>query len=213
MKKDKTELIFIIDNSGSMMSIVNDMEPSIETLLQEQAALNGECNVTYFSFSNHVKEEFSSKPIKTVNKIGIKPSGSTALFDAIGTAIDSVGNRLAKLPESERPELVVVCSITDGMENASREYNQTQIKEKIKHQQDKYNWQFIFLGANQDAWSNGQSMGVSAGKSMTYATNSTSITGAYKATSDMISTMRCLESKVAANNVDFSVTDRENSVK
>ena len=88
--------------------------------------------------------------------------GSTALLDAVGRTIDSVGARLAAAPEEERPEHVVFVITTDGRENSSREYTAQRVREMVEHQQQKYSWQFVFLGANMDAVSEARNLGISA---------------------------------------------------
>lgn len=212
MKKDKTEIVLVVDNSGSMASIKNDTEGGLATFLKEQKELPGECNITYYQFSNNTTKIFENKPIKEVNSINISPSGSTALFDAVGQAIDEVGKRLAQTPEVERPELIIFVISSDGEENASREFTKAQIADKVKHQTDIYKWQFIFLGANFDAFTEGQSYGFQGGKTMQYSTSSAGITGGYASVSFLTSGMRCATDKTTLDTFCFSDSQRSASL-
>lgn len=215
MNKNRTELVLVLDNSGSMNGIKNDVEQGLKTVLKEQSEQPGECFVSYFQFSGTAKQVFSGVNIKNVKDITIHPLGSTALFDAIGLAVNETGARLKAMKEKDRPGLVVFIIGTDGEENSSKEFNRVQIKEMIRHQESKYNWQFIYLGANQDAWQIGQQYGFSGGKSMTYTTDPNAIHASYKSTSKMLSDLRSAVSvgESALDSYTFSNEDRENSAK
>ena len=121
------------------------------------------------------------------------------MLDAIGTTVDSVGNRLANTPEQERPYKVIVAIMTNGYENASQEYNKAQIKQKIEHQQEKYDWTFMFIGAGIDAITEGSSLGIMDGFSVSVQSTSGSTIATYDAISKMTSA-----SKVCINNTAFS---------
>lgn len=215
MNKNRTELVLVLDNSGSMAGIKNDVEQGLKTVLKEQAAQPGECFVSYFQFSGTAKQVFSGVNIKDVKDISIHPLGSTALFDAIGMAVNETGARLKAMKEKDRPGLVVFIVGTDGEENSSKEFKGVQIKEMIQHQESKYNWQFIYLGANQDAWQMGQRYGFSSGKSMTYTTDPDSIYASYSSTSKMVSDLRSAVSagESGLDSYTFSSEDRKNSAK
>ena len=168
-KKGLTEIIFILDKSGSMWSIKQDAIGGFNSFVEEQKKLEGEAKVTLVLFSSGYigtpshKVVFEGKDIHEVeplNETTYIPSGGTALLDAIGTMIDSVGNRLSSTHEYEKPENVIFAILTDGEENSSREYSRDVVFNKVSHQTAKYNWQFIYLGANQDAIGEAGSLGI-----------------------------------------------------
>lgn len=179
MNKQKTELVLVIDNSGSMQNIRADMEGGLNTLLASQKKAEGECVVTYYRFSSDTQRVYENRTLNEIDEIKIVPDASTALLDAIGLAVDEVGSRLAKTPENERPEKVVFVVITDGEENSSTKFKPSQIKEKIKHQEDKYSWQFIYLGSNQDAFTKGQDYGFGGQRSASYMPNTQSVNSTF----------------------------------
>lgn len=165
---DYTALLFIIDRSGSMGMIKDDMEGGINGVLEEQKKLPGEVTVDVAYFDNVLSydEKFLSLASASIE---IKPRGMTALHDAIVSSTTTFGAALSQLPEEDRPGTVLVIIVTDGYENASREAKITDVKNVITQQQDVYGWQFLFLGANQDAVETGASFGLAKGASMTYA--------------------------------------------
>ena len=210
MRPNKTEIVLIVDRSGSMASIKKDIEGGFKTFLEKQKALPGEANVTYYQFDDKHERVFELKPLSEVEGITIVPRGSTALLDATGRAINEVGGRLARTSEDERPENVIVVVLTDGEENASREFKIEKIKEMVKHQQEKYNWRFIFLGANFDAISAGASYGFTGGTTMSFATDSKSILCAVSSASDATSHYRSLGTKGV--DYSFSESERQNAL-
>ncbi len=207
MKKDKTEIVLVVDNSGSMASICNDMNGGLKTYLESQKSGNGECTVTYYKFSGKTERVFENVPVANVGDVSIKPSGGTALLDAVGTAINEVGNRLSKTPEKQRPELIIFQIITDGEENSSKEFSKAKIRDMVKHQEDKYNWQFLFLGTNFDAFQEGQNYGFQGGKSMSYGHDGQAINATFSVLSDTTSKMRLTANK--ADLADYSFTEQE----
>ena len=176
MKKDYTKIVFVVDRSGSMGSIANDVIGGYNKFIADQKALkHGTCDVTFYQFDTEYDAVYENTPIDFVKDLDHKtfvPRGGTALLDAVGTTIKNVGDHLAKLQESERPEKVLVVIITDGEENSSRSYNWDKVKTAVEHQTKVYNWQFTYIGANQDAWQVGANLGIAGGASLTYAANS-----------------------------------------
>lgn len=171
-KPNFTELIIVLDRSGSMGGIVDDTIGGINALISGQATSTGEVKLTLIQFDDKYGVFVDGKPIKDVpllNKQTYVPRGSTALLDAIGRTINDVGARLAATREEERPSLVLFVIQTDGQENASKEFSHQKIKEMIAHQKDVYKWQFLFLGADQDAFQ-GMSFGLSQGGVYNYFT-------------------------------------------
>lgn len=169
-QQDYTALAFVVDRSGSMTGIARDMEGGISALLTKQQELPGLLTVDYVRFDNQVEHVYKGVGPAGV-QIRIAPRGSTALYDAIGTTIDALGKRFAEMPEDRRPGKVIVAIVTDGYENASYRFTREQIKEMIQHQTDVYNWDFMYIGANQDAVLVAETFGINAGSALTYNTN------------------------------------------
>lgn len=170
-KKDLTEVVLIVDRSGSMCSVAEDMEGGMREFVKSQVEDPGETKITYTRFDGiveHILDNVSSNEV-ALDSLVLQPRGSTALLDGIGHTLVKVGNRLSITPEDQRPSLVVVVIVTDGGENSSSEYKYEQIKDLIELQKNKYNWQFVFLGANQDSFAVGQSLGVDYCKISNYA--------------------------------------------
>jgi hypothetical protein len=163
-----TALLFIIDRSGSMSTIKDDMEGGINGVLEEQKKIPGEVTVDIAYFDDQITYDDRFLSLESAS-ISIKPRGMTALHDAIVSSTRKFGDALSQLPEDERPGNVVVVIVTDGFENVSREFGIHDVKDTITLQQDTYNWKFVFLGANQDALQTGASFGLRKGSSYTYA--------------------------------------------
>lgn len=152
MNPNLTEIIFILDRSGSMAGLEADTIGGYNQFLKEQAAKPGELRVTAVLFDNEYECLYQS--VRPENA-GLSDRqyfvrGCTALYDAVGRAVDDTGRRLARTPEPDRPSRVIVVITTDGYENASRMYSHPQIQKMIRHQQEKYSWEFLFFGANID---------------------------------------------------------------
>ncbi|UUV17589.1 VWA domain-containing protein [Fusobacteria bacterium ZRK30] len=154
MKKDYHEVICIIDRSGSMDEIKSDAIGGVNFFIRSQKEFEGETALSLILFNDNYDVVYDGRDIKEVPLLDEKsyiPNGTTAMLDAVGTTIDRVGERLFKTSEAERPEKVIVAILTDGLENASKEYSYEEIANKVKLQQETYNWEFVFLAANQDA--------------------------------------------------------------
>lgn len=193
MKENLTAIAVIIDASGSMHSLTHDTIGSFNQFLTEQKAVPGEAifSLCTFNDSYHLVHDFVT--LSNVSELTIKtysPSGGTALLDAMGTTIDNLGAKLAALPEEERASKVIVLVITDGHENASSRYTREQIREKVSHQQEKYSWSFVFLGANIDAFTAGTSMGFTRSNSVNYQATAAGTKVAYNAISSSMTSYR-----------------------
>ena len=163
MQKDYTHLIIVLDASGSMSSIQDDIKGSFNEFLKKQREAEGQTVFDLFQFNDEVHRLVRSTNLAQFHDDLMdryECSGCTALNDAVCIAIDTVGHEFADMPESERPEHVLCVIITDGMENASREYTSKDVKKRIEHQKTAYNWQFQFLAADQDAFATGESLGI-----------------------------------------------------
>lgn len=163
-----THLYFLLDRSGSMQSISKATQDGFNAFIADQREEAGRCRVTLAQFDDQYTEVYADRDLADVPALKLEPRGSTALLDALGKLIVTAGERLAALPEAERPATVVVGVMTDGYENASSEWTHPQIKALIEQQVSRYDWQFLYLGADQDAIEEGMKMGFEAGKSMTY---------------------------------------------
>lgn len=167
-RADLVHLYFLLDRSGSMQSIKADTEAGFSAFLAEQRTVAGQCRVTLAQFDDDYEVVYSDKPIAEVPPLNLQPRGSTALLDAIGRLVTDAGSALAALPETERPGTVVVAIMTDGQENASHEWDRPAVKALVEQQSSDYDWQFLYMGADQDAIEVGSSIGVDAGHSLTY---------------------------------------------
>lgn len=162
MKKGLTEIIFILDESGSMGSAKSDTIGGFNEFIKNQKKIKGEVKFTFVKFSDYYKiihEGIDLLYVSALNEDTYTPSFSTALRDAVGKTIDQVNDRLKNTPEDQKPEKVMFAVLTDGEENASTEYSQTKVFNMVKHQTDRHKWEFLFLGADIDAWAGGSSIG------------------------------------------------------
>lgn len=160
--RNKQELIIILDRSGSMQTIKRDMEGGFQTFMssfRERSDL-GRVLVSLYQFNDHYQPVFMEMDARDVPPLWLDPSGSTSLLDAIGRTINSVGARLAARPEHERPGTVVFMIITDGEENSSHEFNRDQIRRMIEHQEQKYSWKFMYLGAGPSTFADARDYGI-----------------------------------------------------
>jgi hypothetical protein len=164
-----THLYFLLDRSGSMQSIRSDTMGGFDAFIEEQRGTPGRCRVTLAQFDDRYDEVYADRDLADVPPLELAPRGSTALLDALGRFITESGERLTALPDDERPGSVVVGVMTDGLENASGEWSHARIKALIERQTRDYGWQFLYLGADQDAIEEGSKMGFAADRSMTYS--------------------------------------------
>lgn len=151
MKSNFIHVCFVIDESSSMYSSIGDVKGGFKKIIDEQKANeNGTCAVSIFRFATMVKSpDFIMKDVNEIeNELTYDPSGCTAMYDGIGTAIDEIGKVLNDMSENERPEKNLIVIMTDGEENNSTEYRSSKVKEMIKHQQEKYNWTFLYIGTD-----------------------------------------------------------------
>lgn len=199
MKKNLTEMVFILDRSGSMQNLTSDTIGGFNSMIESQKSEPGDAFVTTILFDDDYEvlhDHINIQDIKPITNKEYYARGCTALLDAIGKTINSIGNRLSATPEYERPDKVIFVITTDGMENSSREFNKQTVKEMIEHQQDKYSWTFMFLGANMDAVSEASSLGINTDFAKTYTANSVGTQSVY---TSMTKAMSC------ARSVDFDI--------
>jgi hypothetical protein len=163
-----THLYLLLDRSGSMQSIKTDTEGGFAAFVEEQKRTAGECRVTLAQFDNHYEVVYADRPIADVPALDLQPRGSTALLDAMGRLITDSGTTLATMADDRRPATVIVAIMTDGYENASQEWTHPAIKALVEQQTGSYGWQFLYMGADQDAIEVGRGLGVAAANSITY---------------------------------------------
>ncbi|MHC5541508.1 vWA domain-containing protein, partial [Singulisphaera rosea] len=182
MKANATDITLVLDRSGSMDPIADDTIGGVNAFVAEQKKLPGEASYTLVQFDHEYFQVFGGIPLGDVPPLTREtfvPRGTTALLDAIGRAIVETGLRLSAKPEPERPSIVIFVIMTDGQENASQEYTADRINGMITHQREVYSWQFIFLGANQDALQTGGALGVHNGTALSCAANGAGTRAAY----------------------------------
>lgn len=171
MKKNFTELVFILDKSGSMSGLESDTIGGFNSMLQKQKGVDGECRITTVLFDNNYTLLHDRIDIRAVSPMTDKEyfvGGSTALLDAIGTTINKLVSVQRNTAEEYRAEKVMFVIITDGEENSSREYSADKVRGMIEHEKKKYGWEFIFLGANIDAVQTAQRFGIDADRAVDY---------------------------------------------
>ena len=164
---DYTALLLVIDRSGSMSTIRDDMVGGLQNLLAAQAKLPGTLTVDIVTFDDEIEHQAVFADPATV-KIQLEPRGMTALLDALGESLEGFRSALQALPVHARPETVQVVVVTDGHENASRRYTTAQVKRLITDLTEEWKWDFVYLGANHDAITVGGDLGFDAGSSLTY---------------------------------------------
>jgi hypothetical protein len=179
LKAGYTDINMVLDRSGSMESIKTETINGVNTFLEKQKELPGSASFTLAQFDNYYEVVHGGVDIQFVPPLTDQtffPRGTTALWDAIGRTIVDTGKRLESMPEAERPEKVIFVIMTDGFENASQEYKTADtINRMITHQRETYNWEFVFLGANQDAIAAAQKIGITRAAAMTYGANTVGV--------------------------------------
>ena len=163
MKQDYTHIIIVLDASGSMSSIQDDIKGSFNAFLDKQRQEPGKTVFDLFQFNDEVVRLVKSADLAQFRDdlmAKYKCSGCTAMNDAICIAMDTVGQDFANMAEEERPANVMCVIITDGMENASKRFTAKDVRERIEHQKTKYNWEFVYLAADQDAFVAGEALGI-----------------------------------------------------
>ncbi len=201
MNKNLTEMVFILDRSGSMSHLEADTIGGYNSLLEKQKKEQGDAVVTTVLFDDKYEIIHDNADIKKVNPLTDREyfaRGSTALLDAVGKTINYVGHRHKYTRYSEIPQKTMVVIITDGFENASREFSQLQVKSMIEHQKEKYGWEFLFLGANIDAVSTARSYGIAPDRAVKYEADSIGTMTNFEAVNATVSCVR--ESRPIAPN-------------
>lgn len=155
----KTEIAIVLDRSGSMESIRDDMEGGLSAFIQGQRSEPGECVISLYQFDDKFEVVCEASPLTELRPPRLVPRGATALLDGVGKSIALIGERHAKLADGDKPAAVIILVITDGHENASTEWDLRRVRKAVEHAQTHRKWRFVFLGADAAAFDEGASMG------------------------------------------------------
>ena len=193
MKKNFTELIFILDKSGSMSGLENDTIGGFNSMLENQKAVDGECRITTVLFDNShtlLHDRIDIHAVSPMTNTEYFVGGSTALLDAIGLTINNLVSVQRNTAEDYRADKVMFVIITDGEENSSREYSADKVHSMIEHEKEKYGWEFLFLGANIDAAKETARFGIGADRSVNYKCDEAGTALNYEVISEAVCSVR-----------------------
>ena len=212
-----TELVFILDRSGSMSGLESDTVGGFNSMIEKQKGEPGECLVSTVLFDNASQVIHDRTPLERVPRLTEKEyfvRGCTALLDAVGGAIHHIGNIHKYARAEDRPEKTMFVITTDGLENASRRYGYDKVRAMIERQKEKYGWEFIFLGANIDAAKEAARFGISADRAVRYQSDSMGTALNYEVISEAVSSVRaCPSVPLAAGWKDRIEADFKNRGK
>lgn len=190
---NKTELVFILDRSGSMAGLEADTVGGYNSMLDKQRELPGTVRVTTVLFDNNVEvlhDRIDLCGLAPITEKEYYVRGSTALLDAIGTTVSRIGNVQKHTLPSERADKVIFVIMTDGMENASREYDYGRVKAMVERQKKRYGWEFLFLGANMDAVKTASGIGIAGNRAQAYHADGIGTKLNYDVTAKAVMTFR-----------------------
>ena len=213
MKKNLTEIVFILDRSGSMAGLEDDTIGGFNALIEKQKREQGEAYVSTVLFDNYTEVIHDRVDIQKIQPMTCKDyyvRGCTALLDAVGKSIHHIGNVHKYAREEDRPEKTIFVITTDGMENASREYTYERVRKMIEHEQEKYGWEFLFLGANIDAAKEAARFGITEDRAANYHADSVGTAVIYEAMSEAVCNVRACRPMSASwkRNVDADYQKR-----
>lgn len=204
-----THIEVLLDRSGSMEDIKSDMEGGFNTFLAEQKDVTGYATIGLTQFDTEHETVYSMLPIKEAPSLRLAPRGGTALIDALCRSIDDLGKRLRSKPESERPEKVIFVIITDGYENSSRRHVRADANQRITRQREDYQWEFIFLGANQDAIAEAHKYGIPMASSMTYDSGAIGVRNFTNSLSANVTATRATGAGINFNDADRAAATKK----
>ena len=194
MKNNITELVFILDRSGSMCGMEADTVGGFNATIEKQKRLEGEAYVSTVLFSNDSEVLHDRVDLREISPMRVEDfsvGGCTALFDAVGDAIHHIGNVHKYAREEDVPRHTIFVIITDGMENCSKRYTSQRVREMIKRQSEKYGWEFLFLAANIDAVETAQTIGIREERAANYRQTSEGTSDCYEAIEKFCCSIRC----------------------
>jgi uncharacterized protein YegL len=210
--EDRTDITVVLDRSGSMQAVYHQTVEGFESFVAKQKHTEGNCRMSLVQFDTVYQWVYRNKPIHKVPHLRLQPRGGTALLDAMGMAITETAARIERMNEASRPARVIVVIITDGMENSSREFTREEVFSLVRHYTDKADWQFVFLGANQDAIREATKMGIDSGAAMTYSATPLGTMGAWSAVGDAVVRHRASTSKRVLGSY-FTKEERDSARK
>ena len=204
MNNNYTDITIVLDRSGSMESTRTDAEGGFNNFITEQNKLPGKCLVSLHQFDDKFETVYEGKPLSEVPKLSLIPRNLTALLDAVGRTVIATGDRLRKISETERPGKVIFIIITDGCENASKEYTREKVKELIEHQRTEYSWQFVFIGADANTFNEAQNLGILPASTFNYANTSAGTQSMYNSITKSTTNYRTGKTK------DMTLNNKQN---
>ena len=193
MMKNLTEIVFILDRSGSMAGLEDDTIGGFNAMIEKQKNEEGDAFVSTILFDNYIEvihDRVDIRKVRPMTRRDYYVRGCTALLDAVGRTIRHIGNVHKYAREEERPEKTLFVITTDGMENASREYSYERVRRMIEHEKEKYGWEFIFLGANIDAAREAARFGITEDRAVNYHADSVGTAVIYEAVSEAVCNVR-----------------------
>ncbi len=193
MGNNLTEIICVIDNSGSMGMVRSDAIGGFNSFIEAQRKVEGEAVVSIYLFNDTLTQVADSVDVQDVTLLSTDnyiTNGLTAMNDALGYTIDKVGQRITGMKRKDRPSKVIFCILTDGQENCSKEFTTTHIKNMVTHRRKNFDWEFVFLAANQDAFVTGEKYAFAASGTFNFEANSKGINVAYDGLNNYVTTAR-----------------------
>ena len=201
MKKNLTELVMILDRSGSMSGLESDTIGGYNAMLQKQREAEGEVLVTTVLFNDRIETLCDRVPLETLPRMTERDyyvRGCTALLDAVGRTIRHIATIHRYAREEDRPEKTIFVITTDGLENASREYSYERVKKMVEHEKEKYGWEFLFLGANIDAIKTAGHFGINPDRAANYHSDREGTALNYAVLADTVCEMRASAAPIGA---------------
>jgi hypothetical protein len=198
--------IIVMDRSGSIADILAGQQSGLKEFFGSEEKVPGKVTFSLWDFDDEIRCRASLAPLDTVKAYVIEPRGWTALHDAVGDAVSAEGEKLAALPEGERPEDVTVIIASDGEENHSRRRTGPEVKAMLDHQQDAYGWRVIYMGTNQDAFAEGARFGARSDLTVNYASSNTGSANAWAGAAAMLS--RAPVAVASAGGYEFTPDER-----
>lgn len=199
--------IIVMDRSGSIASILAGQQSGLEEFLASEEKIAGKATFSLWDFDTQIRCVHSLAPLDAVKGYRIEPRGTTAMHDAVGDAVAAEGEKLAGLPEGERPEDVTVIIASDGLENASQRRAGPEVARMLARQQDAYQWRVIYMGTNQDAFAEGAKLGARANLTLNYVNTDTGSANTWASASSLLS--RAPVAAAAAGGYEFNVDERK----
>jgi len=213
MKEGYTHIAIVLDKSASMDSLTSSTIEGFNSFLKAQKEVEGEATMTLVQFADRSDTLMDVQPIVNADELSARnyraDGNSTALLDALGRTMNNTEHQLSEMDEDQKPEKVIFVVITDGAENSSQEFEQKIIMEMINRHRDDSKWEFVFIGANQDAIQAGGSMGMRQGSSLSYAQSRVGTKAMYCSLSKGMTSYRRKGVVAASSDNFFSEEDRE----